>query len=71
MTEWLEMLPEARMTNYIKLLSIEASLRAVTKWFLQQDVLPQFSLARTTGGAKPRQKGRRPGICVDEDDGDG
>jgi hypothetical protein len=37
---------------------------------LQRDVLTQFSLARTMDHAKPRRRGRRPGIYVDEDDGD-
>jgi hypothetical protein len=41
------MLQEAKTTDYMKLLSTEAGLRAVTKWFLQRDVLTQFSLART------------------------
>jgi hypothetical protein len=64
------MLSEAKTTDYIKLLSTEAGLRAVTKWFLQRDVLTQFSLVRTMDDAKPRQRGRRPGTYVDEDDGD-
>jgi hypothetical protein len=42
----------------------------VTKWFLQRDVLTQFSLARTMDDVKPRRRGRRPGTYVDEDDGD-
>lgn len=33
------MLAEAKTTDYTKLLSAEARLRAVTRWFLQQDVL--------------------------------
>jgi hypothetical protein len=33
------MLLEAKTTDYTKLLSTEAGLRAVTKWFLQRDVL--------------------------------
>jgi len=41
-----EMLQEAKTTDYMKLLSTEAGLSAVTKWFLQR-VLTQFSLART------------------------
>jgi hypothetical protein len=63
-----EMLLEAKMTDYTKLLSTEAGLRAVTKWFLQRDVLTHFSLARTMDDAKPRRRGRRPGTYVDEDD---
>lgn len=70
MTGRAEMLSEAKTTDYIKLLSTEAGLRAVTKWFLQRDVLTQFSLARTMDDAKPRRRGRRPGTYVDEDDGD-
>jgi hypothetical protein len=62
-----EMLSKAKTTDYMKLLSTEAGLRAVTKWFLQRDVLTQFSLARTMDNAKPRRRGRRPGTCVDED----
>jgi hypothetical protein len=64
------MLSGAKTTDYTKLLSTEAGLRAVTKWFLEQDVLIQFSLARTMDDAKPRPRGRRPGTYVDEDDGD-
>jgi hypothetical protein len=33
------MLLEAKTTDYTKLLSTEAGLRTVTKWFLQRDVL--------------------------------
>ena len=57
-------------TDYSKLLSTEAGLRAVTKWFVEQDVLAQFSLARRMDGAKPRWRGRRPGTYVGEDDAD-
>ena len=64
------MLSEAKTTDYTKLLSTEAGLRAVTKWFLERDVLTQFSLARTMDGTKSRPRGRRPGTYVDEDDGD-
>lgn len=64
------MLSEAKTTEYTKLLSMEAGLRAVTKWFLERDVLTQFSLARTMDGTKPRPRGRRPGTHVDKDDGD-
>jgi len=70
MTRRVEMLSEAKTTNNTKLLSTEAGLRAVTKWFLQRDVLTQFSLARTMDDAKPRRRVRRPGTYVDEDDGD-
>jgi hypothetical protein len=45
-------------------------LHAVTKWFLQQDILTQFSLARIMDDAKPRRRGQRPGTYIDEDDGD-
>jgi hypothetical protein len=65
-----EMLSEAKTTDYTKLLSTEAGLRAVTKWFLQPDVLTQFSLARTMDDVKPRRRGRRPGTYMDEVDGD-
>jgi hypothetical protein len=65
-----EMLAEAKTTDYIRLLSTEAGLRAVTRWFLQRDVLTQFSLARTMSDTKPRRRGRRQGTYVDEDDGD-
>jgi hypothetical protein len=65
-----EMLSEAKTTDYTKLLSTEAGLRAVTRWFLQRDILTQFSLARTMDDGKPRRRGRRPGTYVDEDDGD-
>lgn len=51
-----------------KLLSTEAGLRAVTRWFLQRDILTQFSLARISDDAKTRRRGRRPGTYVDEDD---
>lgn len=64
------MLSEAKTTDYTKLLSTEAGLRAVTKSFLEWDFLTQFSLVRTMDDAKPRRKGRRSGKCVDEDDGD-
>jgi hypothetical protein len=64
------MLLEAKTTDYTKLLSTEAGLRVVTKWFLERDVLTQFSLARTIDGTKPRPRGRRPGTYVVEDDGD-
>jgi hypothetical protein len=65
-----EMLSEAKTTDYTKLLSTEAGLRAVTKWFLQRDIFTQFSLARIMDDAKPRRRGRRPGTYVDEDEGD-
>lgn len=65
------MLSEAKMVDYTRLLSIEAGLRAVTRWFLQRDIPTQFSLARVTDYEKPRQRGRRLGTYVDEDDGDG
>lgn len=65
-----EMLAEAKTTDYTKLLSTEAGLRAVTRWLLQRDILTQFSLARTSDDAKPRRRGRRPGTYVDEDDGE-
>lgn len=65
------MLAEAKTTDYTKkLLSTEAGLRAVTKWFLRRDILAKFSLAGKADDAKPRQRGRRPGTYVDEDDGD-
>jgi len=64
------MLSEAKTTDYTKLLSTEAGLRAVTKWFLERDVLTQFSLARTMDDVRSRRRGRRPGTYVDEDDGD-
>lgn len=70
MTGRAEMLLEGKTTDYTKLLSTEAGLRAVTKWFLERDVLTQFSLARTMDATKPRPRGRRPGTYVDEDDGD-
>jgi hypothetical protein len=70
MTGQAEMLSEAKTTDYTKLLSTEAGLRAVTRWFLQRDILTQFSLARTTDYAKPRRRGRRPGTYVDDDDAD-
>jgi hypothetical protein len=63
------MLLEAKTTDYIKLLLTEAGLRAVTKWFLQRDILTQLSLARTMDDAKPRRRRRRLGTYVDEDDG--
>jgi hypothetical protein len=66
----IEMLAEAKTTDYIRLLSMEAGVRAVTRWFLQRDALTQFSLARTMSDTKPRRRGRRPGTYVDEDDGD-
>lgn len=34
------MLSEAKTTDYTKLLSTEAGLRAVTKWFLERDFYP-------------------------------
>ena len=64
------MLSEVKTIDYTKLLSTEAGLRAVTKWFLERDVLTQFSLARRMDTAKSRRRGRRPGTYVDEDDGD-
>jgi hypothetical protein len=70
MTGRAEMLSEAKTTDYTKLLSTEAGLRAVTRWFLQRDILTQFSLARMIDYAKSRRRGRRPGTYVDEDDGD-
>lgn len=39
MTGRAEMLLEAKTTDYTKLLSTEAGLRAVTKWFLERDIL--------------------------------
>jgi hypothetical protein len=65
-----EMLPEAKTTDYTKLLSTEAVLRAVTRWFLQRDVITQSSLARTMSDVKPRRRGQRPETYLDEDDGD-
>jgi hypothetical protein len=70
MTGRAEMLLEAKTTDYTKLLSTEAGLCAVTRWFLQRDMLTQFSLARIMDYAKPRRRGRRLGTYVDEDDGD-
>jgi hypothetical protein len=64
------MLSEAKTTDYTKLLSTEAGLRAVTRWFLQRDILTQLSLARTMDVVNLRRRGRRPGTYVDEDDGD-
>jgi hypothetical protein len=64
------MLSEAKTTDYTKLLSTEAGLHVVIKWFLQQDILTQFSLARIMDDAKPRRRGQRPGTYIDEDDGD-
>jgi hypothetical protein len=61
MTGQAEMLSEAKITNYTKLLSTGAGLRAVTRWFLQRDILTQFPLARTMDYAKPRRRGRKPG----------
>lgn len=55
--------------DFTRLSSTEAGLRAVTRWLLQRDVLTQFSLARTMAETKPRRRGRRPGMYVDEDDG--
>ncbi|KAM0703952.1 hypothetical protein Q7P35_008958 [Cladosporium inversicolor] len=69
MTGRAEMLSEAKTTDYTKLLSTEAGLRAVTRWFLQRDILTQFSLARIMDYAKPRRRGRRLGTYVDGDDG--
>ncbi|TKA66906.1 hypothetical protein B0A55_11660 [Friedmanniomyces simplex] len=63
-------LAEAKMSDYIELLSTEAGLRAVTKWFLQWDILTQLSLAKLVYGEKPGRRGRRPGAYVDEDDSD-
>ena len=71
MTGRAEMLSEAKATDHTKLLSTEAGLRAVTRWFLQRDILTQFSLARIMDDAKPRRRGRRPGTYVEEDDEDG
>jgi hypothetical protein len=65
------MLSEAKMSDYTKLLAMGAGLRAVTKWFLQRDVLSQFSLARIMDYAKPGRRGQTLGTYVDEDDGDG
>jgi hypothetical protein len=64
------MLLEAKTTDYTKVLSTEAGLRAVTKWFLEQDVLTQFSLARTIDDTKPRPKGQRLGTYMNKDAGD-
>ena len=64
------MLSEAKTSDYTKLLSTDASLRVVTKWFLERDILTGFSLARTMDGMKPRPRGRRLETYVDEDDGD-
>jgi hypothetical protein len=64
------MLPKVKTTDYTKLLSTEAGLRAVTKWFLQRDVLTQFPLARTMDGANLRRRGRKPETYVNEDDGE-
>lgn len=50
------MLAKAKTIDHTKLLSTEAGLRAVTRWFLQWDVLTQLSLARTVNDAKPRRK---------------
>jgi hypothetical protein len=44
-------------TDYTTLLSTEEGLRVVTTWFLQRDILTQFSLARTMNDAKPRRRG--------------
>lgn len=48
------MLLEAKTTDYTELLSTEAALRAVTGWFLQKDIITQFSLARIMDDVKPR-----------------
>jgi hypothetical protein len=70
MTGRAEMLLEAKTTDYTKLLSTEAGLHAVMRWFLQRDILTQFSLARTIDDRKLRRRGRRPGTYVDKDNGD-
>lgn len=51
-----EMLAKAKTIDHTKLLSTEAELRAVTRWFLQWDVLTQLLLARTVNDVKPRRK---------------
>lgn len=66
-----DMIAEANTSDYAKLLSTEAGLPAVTRSFLQRDILTQFSLARTPDDAKPRRRGRKPGMYVDEDEDDG
>ena len=40
------MLSEAKTTDYTKLLSTEAGLRAVTRWFLQRDIFTQHKMRK-------------------------
>jgi len=37
---------QAGATDYVELLITQQGLKAVTRWFLQRDVLPQFKWAR-------------------------
>jgi len=39
---------EAGTTDYVELLTTQQGLKAVTKWFLRQDILQQFKWARET-----------------------
>ena len=39
---------ESGTADYVELLTTQQGLKAVTKWFLRRDILPQFKWARET-----------------------
>lgn len=65
-----KMIQEARSSDLATILSTENGIRAVTRWFLRQDILTQFSVAREAlekrARAPRRQRGRRAGNDVDD-----
>lgn len=65
-----KMIQEAQTSDLAIMLSIEHGIRAVTRWFLRQDILTQFSEARKIlekdARAPQRQRGRRTGNDVDD-----
>lgn len=61
-----KMIQEASTNDYTTLLLTVQGIRAVTKWFLRQGILTQFSLASEAQVTRQRKRGRRAGNDVDD-----
>jgi hypothetical protein len=61
-----KMIQEASTSDYTTLLLTAQGIRAVTKWFLRQGILTQFSLASEAQATRQRKCGRRAGNDVDD-----
>ena len=60
------MYQDAGTSDFTTLLSTGRGVRAAARWFLQQDILAQFSLFKDTEVARRRKPGRRAGEDVDD-----